>query len=349
MSFRKKRPKRLYYPVKSRWYSKPRRRPSVKRPSKIFKGGVKSVFKYLLKKSWYWALSAIVFTVLILFLTFSSYFSITDIEVVRENFNIDSAAIENELNEFIGKNILFFPKNHLLKTIQAKFPEFSLVEAHKLIPSKITIHLTSHPIVANLRAYYILPEAEKVLDEDFTELSKAIEELSGLDPALGNLEEHPLSDEAVTEAVFDIEENEPEAIEQKSLLNKIGQAIFDQEENLELMTISVRGLTQPIEDRQQVISQEAMNYMLESIQYFSNAIGLEVFGIEYLPVAREIHLKTTNNLVIWISTDRDYKSQIGKLSTIFKVSGFSEEEISYIDLRIRKKVIYCPRNSRCDQ
>jgi len=141
----------------------------------------------------------------------------------------------------------------------------------------------------------------------------------------------------------------PLATEQKALLNRIGQAIFDREENLELMTFIVRGLTQPIEDREFVIPRKTMDYIMEAIQYFGNSMSLEVLSLEYFTVAQEIHLRAKNNLMIWMSLDRDYKSQIDKLKTIYEPAELSKEDLSYIDLRIKNKVIYCPRGSRCDK
>ena len=351
MVLRKKKPKRLYYPTKSRWYTRPRRRrPSAKQSSRVLKKGIRGFFRNLMTKSLYLIITGIVFAVLILFLLFSSYFSITNIEVVRESFNIDSAAIENELNPFIGKSIVFSPKSRIYKTIQKKFPEFAIIKVHKVLPSTLRIDLESHPIVANLRTYYVLPEAEETVEEDFAELNKAIEELYDSDI----IEEPPtpLSDEEIIEAIFTLDETEeegPEPTEQKCLLNRIGQAIFDQEENLELMTVAIRNLTQPIEDREQAISKEHMDYMLDAIQYFTNVMGLEISGAEYLPIAREIHLKTVDDLVLWFSIERDYKEQIDKLNIIYETAELHEEDLSYIDLRIREKVIYCLRNSRCDQ
>lgn len=351
MVFRKKKPKRLYYPVKSNWYNKPRKRSASKRSNKAIKKGRNEFFQDLVKKSLYLLITGIAFGILLILLFISSYFSITDIEVVRENFNIDSAAIENELNPYIGRNILFFPKSKIYKTINTHFPEFADIEVRKVFPSSIKINLQSHPIAANLRAYYILPEPEEILEEDFTELNKAIEELTGTTTDLEALGASKiLSDDEISQGIFDIEEEEdgPEPIEQKSLLNRIGQAIFDQEENLELMTVTVRQLTQPVEDREQVIPKENMDYMLESIQYFTNTIGLEILGVEYLPVAREIHLKTENNLVIWISIERDFKDQIDKLNIVYESVELNKEDLSYIDLRVGEKIIYCPRNARCD-
>ena len=288
---------------------------------------------------------------MILFLGFSSYFSVVDIEVVRESFNIDSAEIENEVNQYVGRSIIFFPRSQIHKTIQNKFPEFASIKIRKVLPSTIKIHLESYPIIANLKVYYILPEAEKVAEEDFTELNKAIEELSGSDSDITSLEDlTPIANEEVADAIFDLSEDSegPEPVEQKSLLNQIGQAHFDQEENLELITIVVHGLSQPVEDREQVIEKEHMDYMLETIQYIKNTMSLDILEIEYLPVAREIHLKTNTNLVLWLGIARDYKGQIDKLNTIYENAELDKEDLAYIDLRVKDKVIYCPQNARCD-
>jgi cell division septal protein FtsQ len=350
MILRKKKPRRLYYPAKSTWYKRPRRRPKVKRARKLFKGGFKGFLKQLARRSLYALIAVIAVAILVLILTLSSYFAVTDIEVVRENFNIDSAAIENKLNPFIGRNFLFFPKKEVQKVIHEYFPEFAEIEVHKVFPSTIQIDLKSHPIVANLRAYYILPKAEELPQQSFTALSRAVEELSG-DIGAISLEPAEVHDEEMLEEIFSLEEGDvgPLVNEQKSLINRIGQAIFDQEENLELMTITIRGLTQPVEDREHVILTEHMGYMLEAIKYWVNVMGIEIVGVEYLAIPREIHLKTTENLILWLTTERDFKKQIDKLSTIYEAAELSSEDLSYIDLRIRDKVIYCPRNSRCDK
>ena len=127
MFLRKKKPKRLYYPSKSKWYAKPRRRPSVKRANRRFKKGIKGFFKDLIKKSLYLVIVGAAFGALLIGLFFSSYFSITRTEVIRANFNVDSAAIENKLNSFIGKNIIFTSKRTIHKTIQVYFPEFATI------------------------------------------------------------------------------------------------------------------------------------------------------------------------------------------------------------------------------
>ncbi|MBU0727415.1 FtsQ-type POTRA domain-containing protein [Patescibacteria group bacterium] len=333
MFFKKKKPKRLYYPTKSRWHTRPRRRPKVRSSKRLFTSNIRTHFTRLFKNALLFVIAGIVCVILVILLFFSSYFSILNVEVLRQDFNIDTAAISNELNIYIGRNILFFPRSRIVNTIKDKFPEFSSIDVKKVLPNTVKVELEHHEIVANLRAYYILPKVEtppKEEDERLADIAEA------LDMAL-SLEEETTEKEELT------------PIEQKCLLNRIGQAIFDQEENLELMTITIDGLSQPIEDRESVVVQDRMDYMLDAIRYFNNLFEMQVESIRYLPIAREVHLKTDTGLIVWLTFEKDYKEQIDKLNIIYEAAEFDEDDIAYIDLRVREKVIYCPTASQCNR
>lgn len=327
---RKKSPQRLYYPTKSRWYTQPRRHFRRKNTRKLFTNNIKTKFTRFFRNAIYFTITGLVLILLILFLLFSSYFSITNIEVLRKDFHIDTALISNQLNEYIGENILFFQRSKIVNKIQENFPEFSSVQVKKVLPHSIKIELQSYPIVANIRAYYVLPELETIVEDDYvTEVEEALKESFILD------EEVSTKKEEIT------------PIEQKCLINEIGQAIFDKEEDLELMTILVTGLTQPIEDREVIITDDKMDYILNSIKYFTNLLTIEVSAIEYLPIAREVHLNTSAGFEVWLTTEKDYREQIDKLNVIYKTAELDAEDMAYVDLRVREKVIYCLSNARC--
>jgi len=338
--FRKKSPHRLYYPVKSRWFTKPRLK--VRSPRRAILGNMQSHVAKLLKNSMSFVLAGIGLAVLIGFLFLSSYFSVTKIEVVRQDFNINSAAIENHLNSFIGKNILFFPRAQAVNAILQKFPEFASITLNRQLPHTLKINLESYPIIANLRAFYVLPKPELApVDPNaplVTENKELMDHAFNLTGNKNNNGETP---------VAAAEKQAP--VEQKCLLNKIGQAIFDKEENLELITVTVIGLTQPIADREQVIPKETISYMLDTIQYFSNLFKMQVKAVEFRPAGRELRLKTDSHLVIWLTLEKDYKEQLDKLKTIYEPAELNKENLSYIDLRVKEKVIYCRRNTSCDK
>jgi cell division septal protein FtsQ len=301
---------------------------------------------------------------LLLVLIFSSYFRIRDVEIARQGFNVDTAIIRNELLTFVGKNILFIPKSRIKEVIKKDFPEFKSVNVNKMLPGKILITLESYPIVANLRAYAILPELE-TRPQDFSELNKVIQELAGPEelPAEAPVKKEPANkspfeDQKLTNAAFSLKpgnipeedlNGKEEPIEQKCLLNSIGQAIFDQEENLELITITIRGLSKAIADRERAIPENDMKYIFDAKEYFINALSLPIKAIEYLPVAREVHFKTEKGMVVWIAMERDYKTQIDKLNVIYEEAELNKEELSYIDLRVKEKIIYCKKNDVCDK
>jgi len=276
-----------------------------------------------------------VFVGLLFFLLFSSRFSISRIEIARDDLHIDSSAVTNLLADYKGRSIFTFSKSKVSNLVREAYPEFAQIEVKKLFPNTIKIELKTHEIVANIRLYYVLPTVEA-------------------QPPEGNKEDLKIAEDI--KAAFDLEsgtktedKEELTPIEQKALLNRIGQAIFDREEDLQLMTITIDGLSQPIQDREVVIPEVSMDYILNSMKYFTNLMQMNVVSVHYLPIAREVHLKTEGDLTLWLSTMKDYKEQIDKFHTIYKVAELDKEDLAYIDLRIKEKIIYCPRKAPCDR
>jgi len=336
MIFRRKRPKRLYYPTKSSWHSKPRkRRPSVRTSRKIFSHNIRTHVTRLLKDFLLYIIIGAVFVGLVVFLMFSSRFAISKIEIARADLHIDSSVVSDMLAGYKGNSIFTFSKLRASNSIKEAYPEFARVEIKKLLPDTIKVELETHEMVANIKAYYVLPKAEPVLSEEEEEILEISEALrTAFDLEAGTTTEDK---EAIT------------PIEQKALINRIGQAIFDREEDLQLMTITIDGLSQPLEDREIVIPTRSMDYVLDAIKYFTNVMQMEVKSVRYLPIAREVHFKTDGNLVLWLSTEKEYKGQIDKLHTIYKVAELEKEDLAYIDLRVKEKIIYCPRRTSCDR
>ena len=193
--FRKKSPKRLYYPTKSNWYTKPRRKSRKHITRTKSSNGFFSGIVIYLQNTIYIAVGIAIIIILITVLTLSSYFSVTNIEVVRENFNIDSATIENQLNKYVGHNIFLFSRYWVVKSIKESFPEFVDIRVKKILPRTIKIELRNYPIVANLRAYYVLPKAEEPLEE-------IVEDAITLK---GETYIPPTEDRDITHLVFDID------------------------------------------------------------------------------------------------------------------------------------------------
>ena len=329
--FKKKKTNRLYYPTKSSWYRKPRRRKSVYSSKKAFKHGIKTHFTRFIKNAFLYIVAGLLFVGLILFAFFSSRFSILNIDVARDNLYVDGSQVANLLKDYRGKSIFTLSKSEVRAFIQESYPEFSKVAVKKVLPNTLKVELETHEVLANLKIYYILPKAESnPLDIPESELSEALEVAFDLE---------------VGTETEDKEQVTP--VEQRGLINGIGQAIFDQEEKLELMTILVEGLSQPVEDREFVIPTIDMEYVLEASRYFINETQIDIATMTYLPIAKELHITTPSDLSLWLILDKDYKEQIDKFSSIYKIAELDKEDLKYIDLRIREKVIYCPRSASC--
>ncbi|MFH0820397.1 MAG: FtsQ-type POTRA domain-containing protein [Candidatus Peregrinibacteria bacterium] len=323
MFFRKK-PKRLYIPTTSRWYTRPRYKPGAASGRRLLPKGIFSILTEFFKDRFRLVIAGLGFVLLIGIGLSSSYLAIQNIEVLRQDFNIDSAAIETVLKPYLGRNILFFPRRLAVVAIQDKFPEFQSVEINKKFPNTLTVNVVNYPIMANLRAYYVLPEVQAAAEQKPPDPGIAFE----LNP------EPP---------------KPPEPIEQKCLLSFVGQAICDQQENLELMTLAIKGLTQPIEHRQQVVAPTHMDYLREALEYFKNNFKFTIANVEYLPVARELHFKIKSGPVIWLTLEKDIQEQLDKLKTIYEPAELNKEDLSYLDLRVKEKVIYCLRRTACDR
>jgi len=328
MFFKKKKPKRLYVPTKSKWYNKPRRKTNTRNSTnrKLFSKGFKSGFSRVVKDAFMYVVGAGLLIGAIVFFLFSNKFSIDTIEIARNDLYIDNVAVSKALKDYRGTSIFTFSKPEAKALIKDSFPEFETIEIKRILPNKIKVELKSYDVIANVSVFYTLPEVEANLE---------IEE-----------EEENPDDPPEVEA-SNREEITP--IEQKALLNSIGQVLLGRDENPELMTITIEGLTQPIKDKEFVIEPEHMEFITNSIKYLSNTLQMEVASITYYPIAHEVHLTTPDDLTLWLITKKDYKKQLDRFHTIYNLAEMRSEDIAYFDLRVNEKIIYCPRGQRCDK
>lgn len=363
---RKTKPSQIYYLKPRSWYRRPRHKAAVYRPRRTGWTTKIRPFAERLFDNFLYRTIALIAILLAAFTIFiSASFSIQNVEVTRQDLSIDSAKVENLLSGYIGKSIIFSRKQSMIKTILGRFPEFKTVRIKKILPDRIQVSLEAYPLVANLKAYHLKPKGPSLSPQQFSALNQAIQDLAQDSSAKptpskiappneggGQSNNLPLTkgeggsrEGGGSPSAVDSAPAKP--IEQKGLLNGIGQAIFDRTDNLELMTIILHDLKEPVLDRQQIISPAQMSYLLESIAYFQSSMNLEVGSVYYFSAGREIHLKTRKGLSVWLTFEVSFKDQIDKLKAIYESAELSKQNLSYIDLRIREKVIYCPRESAC--
>jgi len=105
-------------------------------------------------------------------------------------------------------------------------------------------------------------------------------------------------------------------------------------------------------DYKQVFDTEYINNIFILISKLEeNIIDIKIQELQYYSIERELHVKTTNNLLLF-SLDEDIIEQVEK-TVIFHKQYHSLEKygIYYSDLRIPNKVFYCPISEefRCIQ
>jgi len=328
--FRKKKSKRLYLPAKKKWYA--RQRP-VKRKKFWVRGKKKTHLKRqinLFKQRWfYWILGGVGLLGLLLIFFFSTYLKIAEINVVRYDFNVNSAAIQDVLKPYIGENILLFDRDLVIQTVKENFEEYAQVHVKKELPNTLRVELEAQPLLFNVRASYILPE---INDQE------------------ANPEDEPLETDENNPPEQEIPEEPIEPTEQLAILNGAGQVLLTQEENLELPTMVVEQLTHPLENKEILISPERLQNLQAAIERFEKAFpDQRIERVQYFPDGREVHLEVKNGLTLWITFQKDPVEQVDKLYSIYEPAALDQEDLAYIDLRIAEKVIYCPQGARCDQ
>ncbi len=77
----------------------------------------------------------------IVFAVFSPYFDLKQIVVSRDDPNIDTEAIESELADFYGQNLLFLDQDLLRNTLEQRFPSFRSIEITEVWPASLSLKI----------------------------------------------------------------------------------------------------------------------------------------------------------------------------------------------------------------
>jgi hypothetical protein len=120
---------------------------------------------------------------------------------------------------------------------------------------------------------------------------------------------------------------------QQFFINEAGIAVNKKDEKQNLPTIKIQ-TENPIDTTKTVISKEKIEYIIQSIQYFQEAINIKIAESLYITRARELHLKTEKNFMVWLDIEKPYQSQINKLKKSLTKFDIYKLPLEYIDLRI---------------
>lgn len=154
-----------------------------------------------------------------------------------------------------------------------------------------------------------------------------------------DLEKYPIAANIIDQ----IKSQDGLTVQKKFLVNTNGMIIVENEENPELPYIKI-DTNQAFSLNDTPLDQEKLDYIIKLTNLFEEKFGIKVIEAEYLKVAREIHLRTEKDFVVWIDLNKDMVSQIDKLKRALPKLDIYKTPLEYIDLRISgtnaEKVIF---------
>lgn len=130
---------------------------------------------------------------------------------------------------------------------------------------------------------------------------------------------------------------------QKFILNQIGFAVFENNNDKNLPTLQLRA-PKPFTGKSIIIPKEKLDMMVSAFQKFQELFAMKAPEGEWKKIERELHLKTEKNFFVWLDLTADIEQQLGKLKRTLAKLDIYREQLEYIDLRIAgaesEKVIY---------
>lgn len=132
-------------------------------------------------------------------------------------------------------------------------------------------------------------------------------------------------------------------VQKKYLVNTNGMIIMQNEENPELPYIKIN-TDKAFDLNSYPLEKEKLDYIIKLINLFEEKFGLKIVEATYIKKAREVHLLTEKEFVVWFDQNKSIISQIDKLKKALPKLDIYKTPLQYIDLRITgtnaEKVIY---------
>jgi len=117
------------------------------------------------------------------------------------------------------------------------------------------------------------------------------------------------------------------------VINTIGMVVRINEERTNLPFIRL-DRDEPINMDEALIKKNDLDYIIEVSAYFEDKFGMRVRELIFKQNAREVHLNTEKNFMIWIDIQKDFESQLRKLKKAAPNLDIYNESLEYVDLRI---------------
>lgn len=285
-------------------------------------------------------LAALLGLIYLLFLT--PFLEIQNIEVTGEaDTSQEQTAIKEELQQYLGGNLLLFDVSTQEKALLAKYGYLKTLDIDRDFFHTISVTVETYPAVANVRIefengtnqYYVINEHGFIasIGTNLENLPLIVMDVTGTDMDI------PMAEESTEASVVETLTEDPAPTEETPVVEEEAPVV---DETIAEETPD----TMPDEINEELIPQDVLKTLLETTESFEGKFDMEVLEITYLKRARELHLFTERYFSVWIDLTQDVPLQLAKLKKALTEIDIYGAPLEYIDLRISgqngEKVIY---------
>lgn len=228
----------------------------------------------------------------------------------------------------IASYLLIFSDKLTVKSIHFAEDNFQNGQLNKQVEAQLKSAIGENLLFLDTKSY------ETSLAKHFPELERVQINKNYPDILDVTFFEYPLSANIV---------NESPTLKKSYVINSIGYVIKENVEKPDLPYIKIRS-DEPINSKENIISPNKLQYILNAKKYFEDKFGMRVIDIEYKKIAREIHIHTEKDFYIWLDIETSFEEQFKKLKKSLVKLDIYKESLLYIDLRIAgnngDKIIY---------
>ncbi len=290
---------------------------------------------------------------------FTAIFEIQQIEVKGgEDTTQEQAAIKEELQQYLGNNLLFFQTSALENEFLSNYAYLKSIEIDRDFFHTVSVTVETYPAVANVRMefdngnneFYVVNERGFIasIGTNLENLPLIVMDVTGttIDLPTTQPTETPVEDPTVegtptTETpVVETSTDAAAPTETTPAPEKPTTEETSTEEDVTEEEVD----TMPDEINEELIDQAMLTTLLETAESFEGKFDMEVLEIHYLKRAREMHLYTERYFSVWIDLTQDVDLQLAKLKKALTEINIYDAPLEYIDLRISgqngEKVIY---------
>lgn len=310
------------------------------------------------KLFWFLLLGSVAMAVYI-FIFYSRFFLVNEIEVIRHDLTIDRNAVESEIAYIYGENIFTIDTERLQVKLADKFPALAYASVRKVYPRRIEIEVDSFgdALIARdtMGVNYMVNEVGMITEVGVSEFNLPIikfvdnERIRNWEEAQMATEDEEISwpdGETVVEENVSTEEVSVTAEEAPSdTASETNEAELSGEIVAEGEVDKGGEAKTMYEIGEMIISQGQLGVLLEVRDQFEREFGLKVDSLEYYPVEREMHLIVAAAYPYAVKVDfiSPIEEQFEKLRVMAQEFDLRSAPLEYVDLRVvGNKIFYMP-------